>query len=59
MLDPIRDCDAVIAGGMGRPMQHHLAAANLPVVMTRETDPETAVRAYLAGTLAHDASLLH
>ena len=59
MLDPIRDCDAVIAGGMGRPMQQHLAAANLPVVMTRESDLETAVRAYLAGTLVHDASLLH
>jgi predicted Fe-Mo cluster-binding NifX family protein len=34
LVDTIRDCDAVVAGGMGHPIQERLEAAGLDVVLT-------------------------
>ena len=59
MLDPIRGCDAVLAGGMGRGMQGHLKAAGIEAVLTAPGPAREAVVRWLAGDLQHDARRVH
>ena len=59
MLDPIRGCDAVLAGGMGRGMQGHLKAAGIEAVLTAPGPAREAVERWLAGDLQHDAQRVH
>jgi predicted Fe-Mo cluster-binding NifX family protein len=48
---PLDDVDVLIAGGMGQGLARRLERRGMHPVVTAETDPETAVRQYLAGTL--------
>jgi len=59
LVDTIRDCDAVVAGGMGHPIQERLEAAGLDVVLTGIRSIDDALAAYLAGTLDHEPDRAH
>ena len=59
LVTTIQDCDAVVAGGMGHPIQERLEAAGLEVVLTGIRPIDDAVAAYTAGTLDHDPDRAH
>ena len=59
LVDTIRDCDAVVAGGMGHPIQERLQAAGLDVILTGIRSIDDAVAAFAAGTLDHDPDRAH
>lgn len=59
MVDPIRDCEVVIAGGMGGGAYRALEQAGLETILTDMKDAEAAVQAYVGGTLAHHPERLH
>ena len=59
LLDPIADCDVLVAGGMGLPMQHHVERAGLDLILTSVRDINVALSEYLAGTLEHEADRAH
>ncbi|MEN8115209.1 MAG: NifB/NifX family molybdenum-iron cluster-binding protein [Actinomycetota bacterium] len=59
VLAAIDDCDVVVAGGMGFPIQQHAARAGIDVILTSTRPVEEALAKYLAGTLEHDADLAH
>jgi predicted Fe-Mo cluster-binding NifX family protein len=48
---PLYDMDVLITGGAGEGFKQRLAQHGVRVIATGETDPETAVRDMLAGTL--------
>lgn len=55
---PLYNVDVLITGGAGEGFKRRLAMRGVRVVATGETDPETAVKDFLTGTLkapeAHD-----
>ncbi|MGA9532205.1 MAG: NifB/NifX family molybdenum-iron cluster-binding protein [Anaerolineales bacterium] len=59
MIDPIRDCSVLIAGGMGEPVYRDLKDAGIEPILTRVTRVEAALQAWLSGKLEHDPDLLH
>ncbi len=59
LVDSVRDCDVVIAGGMGLPVQDRLEEAGIEVVLTDTRAIDDAVEQYVAGTLAHDPDRAH
>ncbi len=54
ILEALNDCPVVIACGMGRRLYDDLTSAGKEVFITRETDIDRAVEAYLGGSLDHD-----
>ncbi len=59
MVDVVKDCTAIIAGGMGRPAFASIQAAGLKPVLTDERDVERAALGYAAGTLRNADERLH
>jgi len=59
LVDAIADCDIVIAGGMGHPVQARLEAADINVVLTAIRPIDDAVAAYIDGSLDHDPERAH
>ncbi len=59
MIEPIRDCEAIIVRGMGRGAYLAMQAANIRAVVTELAVPEEAVRAYIDGTLVDHPERLH
>ncbi len=59
LVDTVRDCDVVIAGGMGLPVQDRLEEAEINVVLTDTRVIDEAIEMYAFGTLVHDASRAH
>ncbi len=59
LIGTIQDCDAVIAGGMGFPVQAHAEAAGLEVVLTGTQSIDDAVTRYVTGTLDHEPDRAH
>lgn len=59
LLDPIGDCDVLVAGGMGLPMAEHVASRGVELVLTAEPTIDTALAAFVAGTLQHEANPAH
>jgi predicted Fe-Mo cluster-binding NifX family protein len=59
MLANVKDCEAVVAGGMGSPMYSHIRNAGIKPVLTEVTDADEAVKAYAGGNLANHEELLH
>nr|VFK22356.1 MAG: Predicted Fe-Mo cluster-binding protein, NifX family [Candidatus Kentron sp. LPFa]VFK35166.1 MAG: Predicted Fe-Mo cluster-binding protein, NifX family [Candidatus Kentron sp. LPFa] len=53
VLDQVR---VFISGGMGQGMQRRLAGRGIRGIVTQETDPDTAIRAFLDGSLAEEES---
>jgi predicted Fe-Mo cluster-binding NifX family protein len=48
---PLDEVQVVISGGMGEGMVRRLATKNIEGIVTPETDPDAAVKAYLVGAL--------
>ncbi len=59
MLEQIKDCDVVIAGGMGMGAYEALRQKGLEVVLTEVRSVEEAVRAYVNGGLVHREDRVH
>lgn len=59
MLEGIKDCTAVIAGGMGRPMYEALSGTGKKVYVTGIRQVSQAVDAYTHGTLKNDINRVH
>jgi predicted Fe-Mo cluster-binding NifX family protein len=59
MVDPIADCQVLIAGGMGYGAYQALKSRNLDVYITAQSAIEKAVELYLAGKLDNLMERLH
>jgi predicted Fe-Mo cluster-binding NifX family protein len=59
MIEPIRDCDVVIARGMGQGAYLALQQANIRAIVTELKDAEEAVRAFIDGTLVDHPERFH
>lgn len=59
IVDAIRDCDVVIAGGMGAGMDQRLRTAGIKAIRTRTAVIDTAVAKYLGGELNDLIELVH
>ncbi len=58
MLAPIRDCQVLLAGGMGEPAYQKALAAGLQVILTGGTI-QKALQAWLKGELQTDLRRIH
>jgi len=58
MFAPITDCQVLFCGGMGTPALEKAQAAGLEVILTGG-EIDTAVQAYLAGSLKSDLRRIH
>lgn len=52
LAHPLDGINCLIAGGLGRGLQNRLKQQGIQAIATSETDPDRAVAAWLAGTLA-------
>ena len=59
MLEAIRDCDVLLARGMGRGAYESIRQAGIEPILTDEESINTAVQQYLAGTLINHVERLH
>jgi predicted Fe-Mo cluster-binding NifX family protein len=59
MIEAIRDCQVLIAGGMGQPMFDRATASGLAVYLAIEDRISDAVEAYQKGTLTSDLRRVH
>ncbi len=59
MIEAIRDCRVVIAGGMGKPMHDALTASGATVYVTRIRQIEEALEAYRKGLLDNQPGRIH
>jgi predicted Fe-Mo cluster-binding NifX family protein len=53
------DCNVIISHGMGRRAWEDLRDRGIEMIVTDETDVETAVQEYLSGTLEDRVEMLH
>ena len=59
MLWGVRDCEALVARGMGRPMHDAIVQAGIKPYLTRMARVDDVVRAYVDGTLDSAPERLH
>lgn len=59
MVQPIQDCQLVVARGMGYGAHQHLESAGLDIILTDLSSIDEAVQAYVAGELSHQPDRLH
>jgi predicted Fe-Mo cluster-binding NifX family protein len=59
MIDSIKDCEAIIARGMGSGAYRAMEDANIRPFITDVAEAEEAVKAYVAGTLTNHIDRLH
>ena len=59
MVDAVRDCTVIIAGGMGKPAYASIQAANLTPLLTDIREIESAALAYAAGKLVNRMERMH
>jgi predicted Fe-Mo cluster-binding NifX family protein len=59
MIEAIRDCQVLIAGGMGQPMYNRAISSGLEVYLTGEDRISEAIEAYQKGTLSSDMRRVH
>ncbi len=59
MADVIRDCQVVLAGGMGQPAFLTLQAAGIQPLLVQERTIDQAVQAYLRGELSNHPERIH
>lgn len=59
MLSNVRDCEAIVAGGMGRPMYEAIARAGIKPYVTGRVAVDDVVSSYMDGTLDNLAERLH
>ncbi len=59
MFDLLKDCQVLIAGGMGTPAFSRAQEQGLEVILTGERSIEKALQAYLQGALHSDLRRVH
>lgn len=59
MIDPIRDCQILVARGMGQGAFNHLKEAGIEALLTDQKSVAGALESYLAGKLEHRSDRLH
>ena len=59
LVNTVRDCDVVIAGGMGLPVQDRLREAGIDVTLTDIRSIDEAIQGHSSGTITHDPSRAH
>ena len=59
MAETISDCEVLLCGGMGRGAYESMRLLGIRPVVTTETDAESAVKAFVAGTLEDHTEKLH
>lgn len=59
MLDPIRDCQVLLAGGMGQGAFDNLKRINIQPILADIMEIDQAVKAYLDGQLVNHLEWLH
>ena len=59
MVGVVRDCVAILAGGMGRPAYAAIQSAGLTPILTDIREIAQAGRAYAEGTLVNRSERLH
>lgn len=59
VAEGLKDCDVVISHGMGRRAWEDLRAKGIEMIVTDETDADTAVQRYLKGELKDRTDMLH
>ena len=59
MIDPVRDCAVIIAGGMGAGAYASIQGAGLEAIVADESSIDEAAAAYIAGTLKNHLEYLH
>jgi predicted Fe-Mo cluster-binding NifX family protein len=59
MVDPILDCQILVARGMGQGALNHLSQAGIEARLTDHKTVQSALEAYLAGRLDHQPNRLH
>jgi predicted Fe-Mo cluster-binding NifX family protein len=59
MFETIRDCQVLIAGGMGSPAFERAKSMGMETYLTREKQIDAAMQAYQAGTLDSDMRRIH
>ena len=59
MFEAIRDCDRLIAGGMGRGAYDHATAAGIRPIVTSLEEIEQAAIECAAGRLVDESERLH
>lgn len=59
LLDPMSDCEVLIAGGMGLPMARNIDEAGIRLTLTAETLIDSALASFLDGSLRHEADRAH
>lgn len=59
MVEPIQDCQLLVARGMGGGASNHLEEAGIETILTDHQRVDSAAQAYLAGKLEHHGDRLH
>lgn len=59
MIEPIQDCDILLARGMGRGARAGLEEAGIRTILTGLQDVDEAVRQVMEGTIVDDPDRLH
>ena len=59
MITPIADCQALLAGGMGRGAHLSLQEHDIQPIITDILEIQAAMEAYLGGTLVNHSERLH
>jgi len=59
IVSSLSDCDYVIAGGMGLPIEQRIREAGTEVILTKVRPIDQALAAYLDGSLGHQPDLAH
>ena len=59
MIEPINDCQVLIARGMGKGAHQSLTESGIRPILTQMDNIEEAVKSFIAGTLADHPEKLH
>ena len=59
MAEAIKDCEALICGGMGRGAYESMVQLGITPVVTEKADIQDALQAYLDGSLKDQTDMLH
>ncbi|MDK1010863.1 MAG: NifB/NifX family molybdenum-iron cluster-binding protein [Actinomycetota bacterium] len=59
VVNAIKDCDVLIACGIGAPLVQRANAVDVDVILTDIRSIDEALEMYLAGTLVHTPELAH
>jgi predicted Fe-Mo cluster-binding NifX family protein len=59
MLEPIRDCQVLLAGGMGQGAHDNLKQAGIQPILTDILDIDQAIKSYINGQLVDHSEWLH